>query len=152
MNDHKLTRSTMKIAGTKGLHMDKSMMKGIALGGIAMVVLGTGAVTGYNTVMKPESAEVVAVKEVTETVVTPRERCEDVQVQHPAPVKDEHRVTGTVVGGLAGGLLGSTVGGGRARHWPPSPVPRPAAIQAIRSRRTCKTRMSSRRPSTAARP
>jgi uncharacterized protein YcfJ len=95
--------------------MDKSIMKGFAVGGIAMVVLGAGAVTGYKTVMKPEFAEVIAVKELAETVVTPRERCEDVQVQHRAPVKDEHRVTGTVVGGLAGGLLGSTLGGGRGK-------------------------------------
>ena len=53
------------------------------------------------TMMKPEFADVVAVKEVFETVVTPRETCEDIQVQHRAPVKDEHRVAGTVVGGLA---------------------------------------------------
>jgi uncharacterized protein YcfJ len=97
------------------MHMDKSMVKGIAVGGIAMVVLGAGAVTGFKTMRKPEFAEVVAVKEVTETVVTPHETCEDVQVQHRAPVKDEHRVAGTVVGGLAGGLLGSTVGGGRGK-------------------------------------
>jgi uncharacterized protein YcfJ len=95
--------------------MDKSMIKGIAVGGIAMVVLGTGAVTGFKTMMKPEFAEVLAVKEVTETVLTPRETCEDVQVKHQAPVKDEHRVTGTVLGGLAGGLLGSTVGGGKGK-------------------------------------
>jgi len=95
--------------------MDKSMIKGIAVGGIAMVVLGAGAVTGYKTMTKPEFAEVVAVKEAFETVVTPREKCEDVQVQHQAPVKDEHRIAGTVVGGLAGGLLGSTVGGGKGK-------------------------------------
>ena len=95
--------------------MDKSMMKGIALGGIAMVVLGAGGVTGYKTLTKPKFAEVVAVKEVTETVVTPRERCEDVQVQHQAPVKDKNRLAGTAVGGLAGGLLGSTVGGGNGK-------------------------------------
>jgi uncharacterized protein YcfJ len=97
------------------MHMDKSMIKGIAVGGIAMVVLGAGAVTGFKTMMRPEFADVVAVKEVFETVVTPRETCEDVQVQHRAPVKDEHRVAGTVVGGLAGGLLGSTVGAGRGK-------------------------------------
>jgi uncharacterized protein YcfJ len=97
------------------MHMDKSMIKGIAVGGVAMVVLGAGAVTGFKTMMKPQFAEVVAVKEVTETVVTPHETCEDVQVKHQAPVKDEHRVTGTVLGGLAGGLLGSTVGGGRGK-------------------------------------
>jgi uncharacterized protein YcfJ len=97
------------------MHMDKSMIKGLAVGGIAMVVLGAGAVTGYKTMTKPEFAEVVAVKEVVETTVTPHERCEDVQVQHQAPVKDEHRIAGTVVGGLAGGLLGSAVGGGKGK-------------------------------------
>ena len=91
--------------------MDKSMVKGIAVGGLAMVVLGAGGVTGYKTLTKPQFAEVVAVKEVTETVVTPREHCEDVKVQHQAPVKDEHRIAGSVVGGIAGGLLGSAVGG-----------------------------------------
>lgn len=95
--------------------MDKSMIKGMAVGGIAMVVLGAGAVTGYKTLTKPTFAEVVAVKDVTETVVTPREQCEDVKVQHQAPVKDEHRIAGTVVGGLAGGLLGSTIGGGKGK-------------------------------------
>ena len=95
--------------------MDKSMIKGIAVGGIAMVVLGAGAVTGFKTMMKPEFADVIAAKEVVETVVTPHEKCEDVQVKHRAPVKDEHRVAGTVVGGLAGGLLGSTLGGGKGK-------------------------------------
>jgi len=95
--------------------MDKSMMKGVAVGGLAMVVLGAGAVSGYKTLATPKFAEVVAVKDVTETVVTPREHCEDVQVRHQAPVKDQHRIAGTVVGGLAGGLLGSTVGGGKGK-------------------------------------
>lgn len=95
--------------------MDKSMIKGMAVGGVAMVVLGAGAVTGYKAVTKPVSAEVVGVKEVFETVTTPREKCEDVQVQHQAAVKDEHRIAGTVVGGLAGGLLGSAVGGGKGK-------------------------------------
>jgi uncharacterized protein YcfJ len=95
--------------------MSASMMKGMAAGGIAMVVLGAGAVGGYRTLAKPELAEVVAVKEVMETVVTPRERCEDVQVQHQAPVKDQHRLAGTAIGGVAGGLLGSTVGGGKGK-------------------------------------
>jgi uncharacterized protein YcfJ len=95
--------------------MDKSMIKGMAVGGVAMVVLGAGAVTGYKAVTKPAFAEVVAVKEVVETVTTPHEKCEDVQVQHQAAVKDEHRIAGTVVGGLAGGLLGSAVGGGKGK-------------------------------------
>jgi len=91
------------------------MLKGMALGGVAMVVIGAGAVTGYRTLAKPTVADVVAVKDVTETVVTPREHCEDVQVQHQAPVKDEHRIAGTAIGAVAGGLLGSTVGGGKGK-------------------------------------
>ena len=61
------------------------------------------------------AAEVVAVKEVMTTVVTPREVCEDVTVQRQAPVKDPNRIAGTVVGGLAGGLLGSNIGGGSGK-------------------------------------
>ena len=95
--------------------MNTSMMKGMAVGGIAMVVVGAGAVGGYKAMSKPKFADVVAVKDVVETVVTPREKCEDVQVQHKAPVKDENRIAGTVVGGVAGGLLGNQIGGGSGK-------------------------------------
>jgi uncharacterized protein YcfJ len=95
--------------------MDKSMIKGIAVGGLAVVMLGAGAVGGYKTMTGPEFADVVAVKDVFETVVTPREQCEDVQVQQRAAVQDEKRMAGSVVGGLAGGLLGSQVGGGQGK-------------------------------------
>jgi uncharacterized protein YcfJ len=95
--------------------MNTSMIKGMAVGGIAMVVVGAGAVGGYKAMTQPKFADVVAVRDVVETVVTPREKCEDVQVQHRAPVKDQHRIAGTVIGGLAGGLLGSTIGGGTGK-------------------------------------
>lgn len=95
--------------------MDTSMIKGMAVGGMAMVVLGAGAVGGYKAMTKPQFADVVAVRDVVETVNTPRQKCEDVAVQHQAPVKDQHRITGTVVGGIAGGLLGSTIGGGSGK-------------------------------------
>ena len=95
--------------------MDRSMVKGLALGGVAMVVLGAGGVTGYKTLTQPKVAEVVAAKEVFETVLTPREQCEDVQVQRQAPVQDKNRIAGTAIGAVAGGLLGSTVGGGRGK-------------------------------------
>jgi uncharacterized protein YcfJ len=95
--------------------MDKSMLKGFAVGGVAMVVLGAGAVTGYKTLSKPQFAEVVAAKEVFETVVTPHEQCEDVQVQHQAAVKDKNRIAGTAIGAVAGGLLGSAIGGGKGK-------------------------------------
>lgn len=95
--------------------MDKSMMKGMAVGGIAMVVLGAGAVTGYRTLAQPTVAEVVTVREVLQTVATPQERCENVAVRRQAPVRDEHRIAGTVIGGVAGGLLGNQIGGGNGR-------------------------------------
>ena len=95
--------------------MDKSMMKGLVVGGLATVVIGASGVTGYQALTKPKEAQVVAVKEVMETVVTPREQCENVTVQRQAPVKDQNRIAGTVIGGVAGGLLGSQIGGGSGR-------------------------------------
>jgi uncharacterized protein YcfJ len=95
--------------------MDKSMIKGIVIGGVAMVAATAGGVTGYRAMTRPSFAEVRAVKEVAETINTPRKECQDVQVQKQAPVKDSNRIAGTVVGGVAGGLLGSAVGGGRGK-------------------------------------
>ena len=91
------------------------MIKGVVIGGIAMVVVSAGAVTGYKVMTKPKFADVVSVNEVTETVVTPREECHDVQVQKQAPTQDPNRVTGTVIGGVAGGLIGSSIGSGTGR-------------------------------------
>ena len=95
--------------------MDKSLARGLIIGGVASVVLGAGAVTGYQKLAEPRSAEVVAVKDVMETVVTPQERCEDVAVRHQAPVQDERRVAGSVIGGIAGGLIGNQIGGGNGK-------------------------------------
>lgn len=95
--------------------MDKSMIKGIAVGGIAMVVVAAGGVTGYQTLTQPAQAEVLAVKVARQTVTTPQEKCEQVLVQRQAPVQDERRVAGTVLGGVAGGLLGSQIGGGSGK-------------------------------------
>lgn len=95
--------------------MDKSMIKGIVIGGIVMVVLAAGADVGYKALTKPKFAEVVAVKEITETIKTPREECQDVQVQQQAPVNDPNRITGTVIGGVAGGVLGHQIGSGTGR-------------------------------------
>jgi uncharacterized protein YcfJ len=95
--------------------MDASMIKGVVIGGVAMVVVAAGAVPTYQALTKPKVAQVVAINEVTETILTPREECQDVQVQKQAPVKDQNRIAGTVIGGVAGGLLGSTIGGGTGR-------------------------------------
>ena len=95
--------------------MDRSMIKGIAIGGLAMVVLGAGAVSGYKTLSAPRQADVVAVKDVFQSVTTPQEQCDNVTVQRRAPVQDEKRVAGSLVGGIAGGLIGSTIGGGNGK-------------------------------------
>jgi len=95
--------------------MDSSMIKGIVIGGIAMVVVAAGAVPTYKALTKPKFADVVSVQEATETVVTPREECQDVHVTRQAPTQDPNRVTGTVIGGVAGGLLGSAIGSGSGR-------------------------------------
>jgi uncharacterized protein YcfJ len=59
-----------------------------------------------------DHADVIAVKEITKTIRTPRDVCEDVQVQEQAPVQDSNRVTGSVIGGVAGGVLGHQLGHG----------------------------------------
>lgn len=119
--------------------MDKSMLKGMLLGGAAVMAVSAGGVVGYKALNKPATteapvevaaaavvkapeappkptfAEVLLVKEITETIKTPREQCEDVQVQKQAPVKDENRVAGTVTGAVIGGLLGNQIGGGKGK-------------------------------------
>ena len=60
-----------------------------------------------------DHADVIAVKEITKTIKTPREVCEDVQVQEQAPVKDTNRIAGTAIGGVAGGALGYSLGHGK---------------------------------------
>jgi uncharacterized protein YcfJ len=95
--------------------MDKSMANGVLIGGIAMVVMAAGAVADCEAATEPKFADVISVTEAKEKITTPREVCEDVQVQKQAPVKDENRIAGKVIGGVAGGLLGSTIGGGKGK-------------------------------------
>lgn len=91
------------------------MLKGIVIGGIVVVAASAAGVGGYKAMTKPNYAEVLAVKDVTETINTPRQECEDVQVQKKAPVKDEHRIAGKLAGAVVGGALGSMVGSGRGK-------------------------------------
>lgn len=95
--------------------MNTSMVKGVVIGGAVALAVGAAGITGYQTMAKPKFAEVLAVKEVTETVKTPREECQEVEVKKQAPVKDEHRIAGTAIGVVAGGLLGSTIGSGTGK-------------------------------------
>ena len=52
---------------------------------------------------------------MTKTVSTPRQVCADEVVTRQKPVKDEKRITGTVVGAVVGGVLGHQVGSGRGQ-------------------------------------
>jgi uncharacterized protein YcfJ len=95
--------------------MGNSMIKSITIGSIVMMLLAVSIFTGCEALNKPKFADVVGVKEITETTETPREVCEDVQVRQQAPVKDPHRIAGTVIGGVAGGVIGSQVGKGTGK-------------------------------------
>jgi uncharacterized protein YcfJ len=71
-----------------------------------------GGIAGYKMLSGPDSAQVLAVTPLTESVKTPREECKDVVVTRQQPIKDEHRVTGSVLGAVAGGVAGDALGGG----------------------------------------
>lgn len=89
------------------------MLKGIMIG-IAAAVFAGASVAGYK-VLKPKVADVVAVKEVTATIKTPREECRDVLVRQQAPTNDPGRIAGSVIGGVAGGVVGNQIGRGSGR-------------------------------------
>ena len=95
--------------------MDKSMLKGMLIGGAVVTAVTAAGVTGYRQFKQPVFADVLSVKEATETVWTPREECVDVPVQRRAAVRDQHRIAGTAIGAVAGGLLGSAVGQGTGK-------------------------------------
>jgi uncharacterized protein YcfJ len=93
------------------------MLTGLVVG--AVVATAGGSFAGYKMLSKkdaaPAYAEVLDVAEVTETVQTPREVCEDVVVTRQKPVKDEHKILGTATGAILGGVLGNQVGGGTGK-------------------------------------
>jgi uncharacterized protein YcfJ len=64
---------------------------------------------------EPKYARVVSVEPQTRSVTEPREVCQDVQVTQQAPVKDEHRIAGTVIGGVLGAVVGNQIGAGKGR-------------------------------------
>ena len=92
--------------------MDRSMLTGILVG--VAVATTAGAIAGFNMLGddEPMYAEVLNVEEITQTINTPREVCENVAVTKKAPVKDEHKILGTATGAIIGGLLGNQIGGG----------------------------------------
>ncbi|MFN3579017.1 MAG: glycine zipper 2TM domain-containing protein [Pseudomonas sp.] len=97
--------------------MNKSMLSGIVIG--AVVATAGGAIAGYSALSSsdkaPTHAEVLNVKEITQTERTPRQVCQDVAVTRQQPVQDQHQVLGTVAGAVVGGVLGNQVGGGSGK-------------------------------------
>jgi uncharacterized protein YcfJ len=93
--------------------MDKSILLGLVIGGAA--VTAAGAFAGYQAIEKRDSADVLAVEPVTETVKVPRQVCGNEVVSHQAPTRDPKRVTGAVVGGVVGGVVGNQIGGGSGK-------------------------------------
>jgi uncharacterized protein YcfJ len=91
--------------------MNKSLVIGLIVGAVVVTAGGAIAMRSHGE----RYAEVLDVKPVTKTVSTPRQVCEDEVVTHQKPVKDEHQVTGTVLGAVVGGVLGNQVGGGRGK-------------------------------------
>ena len=95
--------------------MDKSTINGIVIG--VVIATAGGAIASYTMLgdKAPAYAQVVNVEELTETINTPREVCEDVPVTRKAPVKDEHKIAGTAIGAVVGGLLGNQIGSGSGK-------------------------------------
>lgn len=63
----------------------------------------------------PAFARVIGVTPVEETTTTPRQQCMDEPVTEAAPVRDTHKIIGTVSGALLGGILGHQIGDGRGK-------------------------------------
>ncbi|CAA0103615.1 Uncharacterised protein [Zhongshania aliphaticivorans] len=96
--------------------MKTSLLIGGVLGAVAVTAVGSYA--GYNSYIdssKPKFAEVVSSTPVTETHFTNREECYDEVVQHQAEVKDQNKLTGTLIGAVIGGVIGKQVGGGNGK-------------------------------------
>jgi uncharacterized protein YcfJ len=94
--------------------MNKSLVTGLVIG--AAVVTAGAAIGGLDVFdRKPKYADVLDVEPVSETIRTPRQECNDEVVTHQKPVRDEKRITGSVIGAVVGGVLGSQVGSGSGR-------------------------------------
>jgi uncharacterized protein YcfJ len=103
--------------------MSKSIVVGATLAVLGLGGLAFGAWQIQEQPAGPRYAEIVDVEALTRTVETPREVCENVQVQQPvqqqsqpqARSSDPNKLLGSVAGAVVGGLLGNQVGGGSGK-------------------------------------
>jgi len=94
--------------------MNRSLATGLIVGALAVTA---GAAIGGLKVFdrSPKYADVIHIEPVSETTRTPRQVCNDQDVTHQKPVKDEKRVAGTAIGAVIGGVLGNQIGGGNGK-------------------------------------
>lgn len=90
--------------------MSKLNVPSVVLGGV--LATGLAAYAGYQVYVGPSGAEVLEAKPITKVVKTPRQECSDQVVTRKKPVKDEHRVAGTVASAVVGAIIGHQVGSG----------------------------------------
>jgi len=98
--------------------LNASWIKGLLIGGV--VATAGGAIAGYNLIggpppAMPAFADVVQTVPATQKVAVSKEVCNDVEVTHKKPPRDQHRILGTATGAVIGGVLGNQVGGGNGR-------------------------------------
>lgn len=94
--------------------MNKGLVVGIVIGAIGVTAAGSIASLHYKE-QQPQLAEVVSSKAIMAESLVPVEQCKTVQVTTQKPVKDEHQISGTVIGAVIGGALGNQVGGGNGK-------------------------------------
>jgi uncharacterized protein YcfJ len=90
--------------------MNKSLITGLIVGGVA--VTAAGAYAGFQAMDDRRFAEVLDVEPMMRTVKTPRQVCADEVVTTETPTNDPKRVTGAVMGAVVGGVIGNQIGGG----------------------------------------
>lgn len=85
---------------------------------LAGAIAVAGAGYGAYQIMTPATsgyATVTNVEPIVKRWQEPRESCQNVTVTRQKPVKDEHRVAGSVVGAVIGGVIGHQFGGGSGK-------------------------------------
>lgn len=93
--------------------MNKSLVTGLVVGGVAMTA--AGAFAGYKALDNRRSAEVLNVEPLSRTARLPRQVCSDETYVQQAPTSDPKRYTGAIIGAVAGGVLGNQIGNGNGQ-------------------------------------
>ena len=104
------------------------------VGAVAVAGVGYGAYQAV-TPQKSGYAKVVNVDPIVKTWQEPREVCQQVNVERKKPVKDQHRVTGSVVGAVISLVV-------VAVRTPQQPAVRlPVVSPVTRSRKGCRKKI-----------